>query len=181
MSNHRDVRVEFAHPLHDSPCTKLAVLCLAVSLMFSATACDPNKSSSVPSTKPSEVTPSVAPVEQQPSAPTRAAAEEPAVAPNTKAAASNTKAAAPDARCTDICEHTVKLACGSRQACMDACAEANDGSICDHEMRAFVTCSLTHPVAHWECTENGVAAIKQGFCDGEQQDFVRCFEAAASN
>lgn len=82
-------------------------------------------------------------------------------------------------RCAEVCDRTMKLGCGPRATCLEACSAANDGSICGDEMNAFMDCALTHPASHWECSENGVAAIRQGYCDREQQSFMHCFTAAS--
>lgn len=103
----------------------------------------------------------------------------PAPTPGEPANAEATDKAAPSARCDQVCERTLKLKCGAREPCLEACSAANDGSICGAEMNAFMDCALAHPVEHWECSENGVAAIRQDYCDREQQGFMHCFTAAS--
>jgi hypothetical protein len=44
-------------------------------------------------------------------------------------------------------------------------------------MSQFFNCLVKEPVEHWECAEEGVAAIRPAYCDGEQQRAVRCMEA----
>ncbi len=84
---------------------------------------------------------------------------------------------APTAICQGICQRTKALGCGSVAECLSACAKVNDGSICAEEMSAFMDCALTHPAKHWECTDNGVAAIRNGYCDTQQLAFIRCAQA----
>jgi hypothetical protein len=38
---------------------------------------------------------------------------------------------------------------------------------------------LVEPAAHWECTEAGLAALKEGFCDAQQQAYVACVTSEA--
>lgn len=44
----------------------------------------------------------------------------------------------------------------------------------------FYACLEKQPTKNWECGEDGVAAIKPGFCDGEQGSAVHCMEAKIS-
>jgi hypothetical protein len=44
-------------------------------------------------------------------------------------------------------------------------------------MSSFYKCLVREPVEHWECGADGVAAIKVGFCDAEQEKAVSCMEA----
>jgi hypothetical protein len=76
--------------------------------------------------------------------------------------------------CTEVCDRTEKLNCGPLEVCMAACAAANDGSVCPKEMSTFMMCALKHPAEHWECSDQGVAAIRDGYCDREQEAFMSC-------
>ena len=40
-------------------------------------------------------------------------------------------------------------------------------------------CFAREPIGHWECNEEGEAAIKDGFCDAEQGKFVACAQKTA--
>lgn len=57
---------------------------------------------------------------------------------------------------------------------MAACAAANDGAVCPAEMSKLMTCALKHPAERWECSDEGVASIRDGYCDKEQEAFMNC-------
>jgi hypothetical protein len=48
-------------------------------------------------------------------------------------------------------------------------------------MQNVLGCIAAEPVAHWECDEAGVAAIREGYCDGEQQAFAACFQRSLAS
>jgi hypothetical protein len=48
---------------------------------------------------------------------------------------------------------------------------------CQGEMVGFYQCLVTQPVDHWECAEDGVAAIRDGFCDDPQRTAIACMES----
>ncbi|HYO93627.1 MAG TPA: hypothetical protein VER33_03900 [Polyangiaceae bacterium] len=48
---------------------------------------------------------------------------------------------------------------------------------CTDPIAATYACLVQQPVASWECAENGVAAIREGFCEGEQARTVACLQA----
>jgi hypothetical protein len=79
-----------------------------------------------------------------------------------------------NAVCTQVCDRTEKLHCGPLEACMAACAAASDGSVCPAEMSKLMSCALKQPAEHWECSDEGVAAIRDGYCDKEQEAFMSC-------
>jgi hypothetical protein len=47
---------------------------------------------------------------------------------------------------------------------------------CSSQMGAFYQCLLAQPLGNWECDEEGMAAIREGFCDQEQEATVRCMD-----
>ena len=49
---------------------------------------------------------------------------------------------------------------------------------CGAEMAAVMSCFARQPLSSWECSEDGDAAIKDGFCDKPQGQFVHCIEQA---
>ncbi len=49
-----------------------------------------------------------------------------------------------------------------------------DIPICPEKMRVFVECAGREPAVHFECDENQIPAIKDGYCDKEQADFIAC-------
>jgi hypothetical protein len=48
---------------------------------------------------------------------------------------------------------------------------------CSEPMQAFFQCLRKQPVANWQCAPEGVAAIRDGFCDKEQAETVHCMQA----
>ena len=46
-------------------------------------------------------------------------------------------------------------------------------SQCRAEMEAVMQCVIREPAKHWECSEQQIAAIKDGFCQREQLEFIR--------
>jgi hypothetical protein len=81
--------------------------------------------------------------------------------------------------CKTVCQMTKELSCGSSDArCMKACSEMRDINFCQAEMREVFACMTKHPKENWECSEDKVAAIKEGVCDKEQTLFVTCMLSA---
>jgi len=78
--------------------------------------------------------------------------------------------------CGPICERTRGLACKNGAACADNCRQLAAVGVCKDEMVSVLGCFAREPIAHWECDENGVPSIKEGFCDAEQARFVACAE-----
>lgn len=83
-------------------------------------------------------------------------------------------ASATSSHCDQICARTSELGCALAAQCAELCLEAMQHGGCEPEMAAVARCVLSEPVSHWECTPPGLASIKQGFCDSEQQAFVHC-------
>jgi hypothetical protein len=110
-----------------------------------------------------------------PAAPAPAAIT-PAAAPQAPAAAPAAKVAA-DAPCAALCVHSTELKCGEAENCGALCKQSLSGEICAAEQRAANACMLTQPTANWECSEMGVAALKDGFCEHEQEAFLKCMLA----
>ena len=49
---------------------------------------------------------------------------------------------------------------------------------CSEPMTAFYDCLVRQPASHWRCdSESGIAQIREGFCEKEQQQTVTCMEA----
>jgi hypothetical protein len=48
---------------------------------------------------------------------------------------------------------------------------------CSSEISRFYDCLVAQPIQHWECGSEGVAQIRDGYCDTEQQQAVGCMEA----
>lgn len=110
--------------------------------------------------------------------------ETPPAAGPTRAAAEERVAGAkvaPVGTCEGMCERTVSLGCGSRDACMANCVSMleAEADLCAEHMQAFLACALSRPSGDWECTQDKVAAVKDGVCDKEQNAFVTCAQQAA--
>lgn len=48
---------------------------------------------------------------------------------------------------------------------------------CSEALQSLYRCLVDQPLTHWECAEDGVAAIRDGFCDAEQGQAAACMEA----
>jgi hypothetical protein len=62
---------------------------------------------------------------------------------------------------------------------MKNCIGMGVGTPCSDQFSALYACLVREPVAHWECGEDGVAAIREGYCDKEQERAISCMEAKA--
>src|SRR5262249_26771516 len=101
-----------------------------------------------------------------------AAAPPPAAVP--PPAAPSTNAGADP--CAGICDRVRPLGCKHNEGCVAQCREMRQVPTCASEMTAVLGCFGREPVAHWECSEDGTPAIKDGFCDAEQSKFVACVQ-----
>jgi hypothetical protein len=70
----------------------------------------------------------------------------------------------------------MELRCAQAAQCERLCNESMRGAPCAVEMEAATRCMLTHPASDWECTPEGLAAIKDGLCTSEQERFASCLE-----
>ena len=111
----------------------------------------------------------------QASASTRSAMPEPSPA---AAATPATKAPGVDP-CVTVCERSKELKCRAVAECPQRCAESRNVAACNSEMSAVLQCVIREPVGHWECGEDGLASIKDGYCDAEQAAFMACVVKAA--
>jgi hypothetical protein len=48
---------------------------------------------------------------------------------------------------------------------------------CQEPFSGFYRCLAGKPDSNWECSEDGVASIREGLCDKEQGQVVACMEA----
>jgi hypothetical protein len=78
--------------------------------------------------------------------------------------------------CERICAASTKLGCRQAQGCQTACLQMASTGACGPGLRAFYDCLETQPSEHWECLEDGTAAIREGYCENEQAQFARCLE-----
>jgi hypothetical protein len=81
--------------------------------------------------------------------------------------------------CKGICEHSKTLKCAHAEECMKNCIGMGVGTPCSEQFSALYACFLREPVAHWECSEDGIAAIREGYCEKEQERAVGCMETKA--
>ena len=82
--------------------------------------------------------------------------------------------------CTQICERSHVLKCSHASQCLTNCVAAASGTPCNPEFTAFYGCIVKEPIKNWECAEDGVASIREGLCDAEQERAVACMQAKAS-
>jgi hypothetical protein len=80
-------------------------------------------------------------------------------------------------QCAGICARSTELKCAQAAECEALCAASMADPTCAAQMSAATSCMLKEPAANWECTEDGVAAIKEGFCEAEQNAFATCLMA----
>jgi hypothetical protein len=81
--------------------------------------------------------------------------------------------------CKGICEHSNTLKCARAADCMKNCLGMGIGTPCSESFAALYACLQREPPAHWECGEDGIAAIREGYCEKEQERTVICMEAKA--
>jgi hypothetical protein len=104
-----------------------------------------------------------------------------AVAPSTAAStpapsANAAPAAALSERCGQICENSRKLGCKNMRECQSNCVAMGSLRPCVEAVTALYTCLSAQPSERWECAEDGVAAIREGFCESEQERAVACMD-----
>ena len=131
---------------------------------FFAQACEKEKTEPAPATTAS----AREPVSQAP-------AREPAPVGSARVAA----AAEVERTCTSICDRSRTLKCAHVAECQPNCVAMAVGTPCSGAFMSFYACLVREPVEHWECSEDGIAAIKDGFCQKEQEAAVGCLEAKA--
>ena len=115
----------------------------------------------------------------------RASDSEPAPAVSAAAAAAATTAAPSAATVTPApaqelcrvpCQRGSELGCKNASLCAARCAEMANGQLCQEEMRSVLACITREPSSNWECDEEGLAAIREGYCEREQQGFLDCVQ-----
>ena len=79
--------------------------------------------------------------------------------------------------CTDVCARSRELKCAHANECRPQCLAMASLTPCGDPMLAFYRCLTTQPTKNWECADDGVAAIRDGFCDKEQGQVVACMQA----
>ena len=78
--------------------------------------------------------------------------------------------------CREICDRSRVLQCSNLAKCMPNCLAMGSLTPCSGPMQAFFQCLRKQPAANWQCAPDGVAAIRDGFCDTEQAETVRCMQ-----
>lgn len=85
-----------------------------------------------------------------------------------------------DVCATAICPHATRLQCGSIEHCVQGCREMLAVPVCQQATASFLDCIAKERDEHWECdTETRVPMIKDGYCDPQQRDLVKCMESAS--
>lgn len=108
-----------------------------------------------------------------------ATSQAPMRAPEPTGSARVAAAAEVEKTCTNICERSRTLKCANVAECQPNCVAMAVGTPCSDEFMRFYGCLVREPVEHWECSEDGIAAIKEGFCNKEQEAAIGCMEAKA--
>jgi hypothetical protein len=80
--------------------------------------------------------------------------------------------------CGALCARSRELACAKQAECGKLCAEMVAMPACGSQLVAALACFGSRPASDWECDPDGIAAIKDGFCEGEQARFASCLEHA---
>jgi len=142
--------------------------CLAVACACIALGCKGTDSAASP---PTPARPEALP---QKTAPAPAAPEEAQAEPEE---ATQPASANPDP-CVGICARSASLKCGAGADCLQRCALLQAEPVCAAELQALSACAVQQPEGHWECTEQGLASVKTGYCKSEQAALARCMKGA---
>lgn len=78
--------------------------------------------------------------------------------------------------CKKICAHSDELKCAHATECLPNCIAAAAVTPCASEFRALYACLVPQPLQNWQCDEDGVAAIRDGFCEAEQKASFECMQ-----
>jgi hypothetical protein len=81
--------------------------------------------------------------------------------------------------CDSICAHSRELKCVHTSQCFANCVGMATLTPCGDEISTFYRCLVKQPTARWQCDEDGVAAIRDGFCNDEQARVVGCMQQKA--
>ena len=113
-----------------------------------------------------------------PSASVAPAIPTPAASPPAASAASPKPVVAPglEAACAKICSHTQALKCVHAEQCGQNCLAMASLTPCTQAFTGLFACFVKEPLAHWECGDDGIAAIREGYCDREQAITTKCLE-----
>jgi len=119
---------------------------------------------------------------EKPKSDPAAVVSSPAAAPAPTASVNITVGAARDLEnsCIGICQHSRALKCAHADECMKNCIAMAAGTPCMGEFTAFYGCLSKEPAEHWECAEDGIAAIREGYCEKEQERVAACMDAKSA-
>jgi hypothetical protein len=78
--------------------------------------------------------------------------------------------------CREICDRSRRLKCENTAECMPNCLAMGSLTPCTDKMTVFFHCLVEQPLQNWECSPDGVAAVRPGFCENEQASAVGCME-----
>ncbi|MEP7050521.1 MAG: hypothetical protein ABJB12_09225 [Pseudomonadota bacterium] len=82
-----------------------------------------------------------------------------------------------EAACAKICSHSQELKCTHAEQCAQNCLAMASLTPCSRAFQELFACLGKEPPAHWECDDDGVAAIREGYCEKEQASTTKCLEA----
>src|SRR5439155_863841 len=90
--------------------------------------------------------------------------------------AAQPKAAVPDENaCIAMCDKVSSLKCSTMAECIKGCGEMRTAmTACSKGLDSFMLCLVQQPVGNFECNDEGVPSVKDGFCDAQQQALASC-------
>jgi hypothetical protein len=136
--------------------------------VLAATACSKRSDDAFAPSAEAKATPSAQAVVQPAAAPAPAPA--PTASDMLQPADAKTRA-----QCSSICSRSNELHCKHPETCLPNCLAMQAATPCGREFAGFYACLVGQPVAHFECDEeSGVAQIRDGYCDAEQERTVAC-------
>lgn len=94
------------------------------------------------------------------------------------ASAAPQAAAAAGDPCEVVCQRSNELSCNKREGCPALCKEMLLEDTCKAELLRALACFVKEPAKNWECGEDGLASIREGFCDAPQEQFLDCVTEA---
>jgi len=59
---------------------------------------------------------------------------------------------------------------------VQGCIEMASVAPCTQAFRGLYSCLLREPLTHWECGEDRMGAIRDGYCEQEQEAVAGCME-----
>lgn len=98
----------------------------------------------------------------------------PASAVKPPVAAVSATSAAATAPCRTMCSHARELGCTGLSHCSESCAELLAAPECKAQLDVALGCMVREPREHWTCNEDGLASIRDGYCNAEQGAYIEC-------